>query len=248
MKEYCLSFLLLIIFPLSSSAQLEEDSFNTSTIEDLDSLEHLTLWATEYYVHITQNEGEIPYLTVSGDTLGYFSDLCNFCTSCLEGTVFIESDSTDVVVLNYAARSEKALVNCRECAKFQKSKLNVESWGSVRWKVSSGFGEGVKNFKLVPFRTVAVDPKMIPYGTVLFIPAAVGVAIESPDGKTYLHDGYFFAGDTGGAIKGSHIDVFTGVDSSHPFSFVKSSANKTTDCYIVTDEKVTKFLRVMHQK
>lgn len=223
------------------------DSFAIASPSALDSADSLSIWATEYYVHITESEGEIPYLTGDGDTLGYFSDLCDFCTACLEGTVFIESDSAESVVLNYATRSKTAIVNCRECPKFQNSKLNVESWGTVRWKLSSGFGEGVKGFKLVPFRTIAVDPNVIAYGTVVYIPSAVGEVIVNSDGTRFEHDGYFFAGDTGGAIKGNHIDVFTGVDSSHPFEFVRSSPNHTTQGYIVTDETIISFLRNLHQ-
>jgi len=45
---------------------------------------------------------------------------------------------------------------------------------------------------------VAVDPKVIPLGTKLYI--------ESPDGS-YVY-GCAVAGDTGGAIKGNRIDLF----------------------------------------
>lgn len=46
--------------------------------------------------------------------------------------------------------------------------------------------------------TVAVDPKVIPLGTKLYI--------ETVDGS-YVY-GYCFAGDTGGAIKGNRVDLF----------------------------------------
>ena len=224
------------------------DTFNFDSPLSIDSLSEVDLWATEYYVHITKSEGTIPYLTGNGDTLGYFSDTCDFCTACLEGTVFIESDSSETVVLNYASRSNPAIVNCRLCDKFKNSTLNVESLGSVRWKVSSDFGDGVLNYRLVPYRTIAVDPNKIPYGTVLFLPESRGTVIHLADGTTCLHDGYFFAGDTGGAIKTNHIDVFTGVDSSHPFAFVKSSSAHTTACYIVSSETIITSLTVLHEK
>jgi 3D (Asp-Asp-Asp) domain-containing protein len=239
----------LFLFSFLSVATLfaQTDSFNYDIPNQLDELEAKSLWATEYYAHVTSSEGSIPYLSEFDDTLGYFSDTCNFCTSCLEGTVFIESETQDRVVLNYASRAKTALINCRECEKFKSSTLNVESWGSVRWKVSSGFGEGVKGYKLVPYRTIAVDKNHIAYGSVVFIPDAVGTEISKIDGTTFLHDGYFFAGDTGGAIKTNHIDVFTGVDDSHPISFVKSTPKQEFKAYIVTDALIIKELLEAHK-
>lgn len=58
----------------------------------------------------------------------------------------------------------------------------------------------------IPMRTMAVDPRYIPRRTRLFIPETVGMRM--PDGT--VHDGYWFASDTGGAIKGQKIDLYTG--------------------------------------
>ena len=60
--------------------------------------------------------------------------------------------------------------------------------------------------KVVAMRTAAVDTKLIPKRTLLFIKETVG--LKMPDGTT--HDGYWYASDTGGAIKGQRIDLFTG--------------------------------------
>lgn len=239
-----LLFAYLIFTPCTIGAQVDSSIFAAPA--NLESLDKLSLWATEYYVHVTRSEGTIPYLTSGGDTLGYFSDTCDFCTACLEGTVFIEDSAKGRVVLNYASKAESALINCRECAQFKNSSLNVESWGRVRWQISSGFGDGVKGYKLVPYRTIAVDPKTIPYGTVLYIPEAIGTTLQISDSVSIIHDGYFFAGDTGGAIKQNHIDVFTGKDNSHPFAFVKSNAGKVFTAYIVKNDAIIEALRHMH--
>jgi len=58
----------------------------------------------------------------------------------------------------------------------------------------------------VAMRTVATDPRVIPRRTRLFIRETVGMRM--PDGT--LHDGYWYASDTGGAVKGTKIDLFTG--------------------------------------
>ncbi|MGA0604709.1 3D domain-containing protein [Phenylobacterium sp. VNQ135] len=64
--------------------------------------------------------------------------------------------------------------------------------------------------KVVAMRTVAVDKNVIPRRTVLFIKETVGV--KMPDGK--VHDGYWYASDVGGAIKGERIDLYTGHGSA----------------------------------
>jgi 3D (Asp-Asp-Asp) domain-containing protein len=55
-------------------------------------------------------------------------------------------------------------------------------------------------------RTVAVDPRVIPRRTRLFIRETVGMLM--PDGSR--HDGYWYASDTGGSIKGQRVDLYTG--------------------------------------
>jgi 3D (Asp-Asp-Asp) domain-containing protein len=47
------------------------------------------------------------------------------------------------------------------------------------------------------YRTVATDPRLIPRGSRIYIPAYKGIS-----------DGWFLAQDTGGAIKSRHIDVY----------------------------------------
>jgi 3D (Asp-Asp-Asp) domain-containing protein len=60
--------------------------------------------------------------------------------------------------------------------------------------------------KVVAMRTVAIDKNLIPKRSVLFIKETVG--LKMPDGSA--HDGYWYASDVGGAIKGQRIDLYTG--------------------------------------
>ena len=64
--------------------------------------------------------------------------------------------------------------------------------------------------KVVAMRTAAIDKSLIPRRTILFIKETVGLSM--PDGSA--HDGYWYASDVGGAIKGQRIDLFTGSGSS----------------------------------
>jgi 3D (Asp-Asp-Asp) domain-containing protein len=63
--------------------------------------------------------------------------------------------------------------------------------------------------RVVAMRTAAIDAALIPKHTILFIKETVGLPM--PDGTA--HDGYWYASDTGGAIKGKRIDLFTGMSS-----------------------------------
>ena len=60
--------------------------------------------------------------------------------------------------------------------------------------------------RVVPMRTIAVDKSIIPRRTVIFIKETVG--LKMPDGAP--HDGYWYASDVGGAIKGKRVDLYTG--------------------------------------
>jgi 3D (Asp-Asp-Asp) domain-containing protein len=64
--------------------------------------------------------------------------------------------------------------------------------------------------RVVAMRTAAVDKRLIPKGSILYIKETVGMRM--PDGST--HDGYWYASDTGGAIKGQRIDLFTGFSAA----------------------------------
>jgi 3D (Asp-Asp-Asp) domain-containing protein len=85
--------------------------------------------------------------------------------------------------------------------------------------------------KVVAMRTVAIDKNLIPKRSVLFIKETVG--LKMPDGSS--HDGYWYASDTGGAIKGQRIDLYTGSGAR------SMSAMKTLNMASLTAVKVGEF-------
>ncbi|WP_448562387.1 3D domain-containing protein [Trichothermofontia sp.] len=101
---------------------------------------------------------------------------------------------------------------------------------------------------MVPYRTIAVDRQVIPIGAVVFIPAARGQAITLPSGYQAVHDGFFFAADTGGAVRGNHIDVFVGNAEQNPFPFIKSTPSATFRAYIIQDERIAQILTALHRR
>ena len=66
------------------------------------------------------------------------------------------------------------------------------------------FGRGAGQRPLIPFKSVAVDPRVIPIGEPLYIPEFDG--LQLPDGS--IHDGCVRADDTGGGIKKRKMDFF----------------------------------------
>jgi len=66
------------------------------------------------------------------------------------------------------------------------------------------FGRGNKGRPLIPFKSVAIDPRLVPIGEPLYIPEFDGLVL--PDGS--IHDGCVRADDTGGGIKKRKMDFF----------------------------------------
>ena len=66
------------------------------------------------------------------------------------------------------------------------------------------FGRGAGYRPLVPFKSVAVDPRLVPIGEPIYIPEFDGLVL--PDGS--IHDGCVRADDTGGGIKKRKMDFF----------------------------------------
>ena len=244
-----MSFVFFVFHTFVQFAQNSQSDFSIKEPVDLANTTKISLWSTHYYIHRFQSGGSIPLLLSDGKQTNLFADTCDFCTAALEGTAFVQDSLGNITILNFDKIGEKSVVNCRSCSEFSKSKLSVENFGKVLWKKSEGFGDGVLNYKLIPFRTMAVDKSIIPYGTVIFIPKVKGKPIILPNGLEVIHDGYFFAGDTGSAIKGNHIDIFTGIFNGNPFKdVIQSDPTKTFDAFFIKDQQVINSLKSQHVK
>ena len=208
--------------------------------------QELSLWATNYYTPQIKNNGKYPLKDMNDNIHKYNNEAAmieykHWCYAAMEGSVRVSYSDGNKKTYNYAGIKSFQL----DCSKYFKGKY--EATNRVRFiEVKSKWGKGVKKYNLIPYRTIAVDPTIIPYGSVVFIPEAKGQLITLTDGTTYSHDGYFFAGDTGGAIKKSHIDVFTGSDKQSIFDFVQSTPSRKFKAYIVDDKKIIDPLTQMH--
>ncbi|MBC8071617.1 MAG: DUF882 domain-containing protein [Deltaproteobacteria bacterium] len=76
------------------------------------------------------------------------------------------------------------------------------------------WGEGVQSRALEPFRSIAVDKDVIPYGSWMYIPELDGETMPG-EGGGFVHDGCVLAADTGSAINDQHIDFFVGLKPNY---------------------------------
>ena len=64
---------------------------------------------------------------------------------------------------------------------------------------------GYGGHRLTELKSIAVDPRLIPLGSVVYIPQAENVSVDG-----HALSGVFYAHDVGSAVKGKHIDIFVG--------------------------------------
>jgi 3D (Asp-Asp-Asp) domain-containing protein len=206
----------------------------------------LTLWATNYYTHEAEHDpGGEPLLDGSGQELGPRLSHQDWCDAAMEGTVLVKDQGKVVGTFNYQSESSQLQV---DCSPYYGSGLGIPT-GKVRFhRIAAPMGHGVEDYKLVPWRTIATDPGYIPHGTLVYIPAARGQSVKLPSGQSIVHDGYFFAADTGGAINGNHIDVFKGLASGGEMSWIQSSESGTFEAYLPEESTVRAALRAAHTK
>jgi hypothetical protein len=124
-----------------------------------------------------------PLYTRRGGLLGRFPRRF-YRSLVLEGSGILN----DGRVLNYAGRCKYGRGVCFEV-------LDPE-----RYPVGRGAGRR----PLIPFKSVAVDPRLVSIGEPLFVPELAGLVL--PDGT--VHDGCVRADDTGGNIKRRKMDFF----------------------------------------
>jgi 3D (Asp-Asp-Asp) domain-containing protein len=197
------------------------------------------LWATYYYTpRFTHLEGGIELRDLNEIALGPKLSHRQWCDSAMEGSVQVQMNG-EWRTYNYAGISTTVQVDC--------SRYFKHPVGRTRFKPARGpFGDGVRNFILSPYRTIAVDPDVIPYGTVIYIDAARGLPFTMPDGTRRIHDGYFFAGDTGGLIRDNHVDVYIGIDTVTPFDWITSNSGSRIQYQIVPDNDLKEVLLSIH--
>ncbi len=145
---------------------------------------------------------QVPILDIYGRTIAMVS--AEFKRKAdIEGSARL----SDGRVINYAGRATDG--------------IRYRVVRGARWGLGAANAEfisKVEPYKLIPYRSAAVDPKTIPLGSVLYIPRAEGIRL--PEGIE--HDGYFLAHDVGGAITGKRLDLFVGTEEDVRNTFTRN--------------------------
>lgn len=199
----------------------------------------LKLWATHYHTPIVRAAPEtisaaFPLIGRKGDAISAPLSQRDWCEAALQGSVAIKSGASSKAYV-YVDSNGPEQTNCDEFLGSLSDGVKNATRRARFMAVSHPLGCGVRNLPLMPFRTIAVDPDVIPLESVVFVPELRGRKFEL-NGISYIHDGYLFAGDRGGAIRGKHIDVFLVDDQYAPLEDLFASTDKRTFAAHVVDK------------
>ena len=200
----------------------------------------LQLWATHYHTPIVAPAPEtmsaaFPLLGRDGEWISPPLRHKDWCEAALQGSVSVKQGSKSTAYVFVDANGPEQ-ANCDQYLGNLSEGVKTATRRARFMAVDHPLGCGVRNIPLMPFRTIAVDPDIIPIGSVIFAPDLRGRAFRH-EGRELVHDGYLFAGDRGGAIRGRHIDVFMVDAPDTPFEDIfASTPSRTFAAHIVNGE------------
>jgi 3D (Asp-Asp-Asp) domain-containing protein len=191
----------------------------------------LRLWATHYHTPIVtpapkEMSAAFPLIGRDGQWVSPPLRQRDWCEAALQGSVSVKQGGKSTAYVFVDAGGPEQ-TNCDEWLGNLSDGVKTATRRARFMAVIHPLGCGVRNIPLMPFRTIAVDPGIVPLESVIFIPELRGIAFEY-EGRTFTHDGYLFAGDRGGAIRGRHIDVFMVDGGAEPFEKVFASTSSRT--------------------
>jgi 3D (Asp-Asp-Asp) domain-containing protein len=224
--------------PLTVEERALAFSLEAPAIEELDRA--LNLWATHYHTpSITPAHATIsaafPLIGRNGQPISPPLLHRDWCEAALQGSVSIQQGETATAYVFVDSKGPEQ-ANCDQWLGSLSDGVKNATRRARFMKVNHPLGCGVRNHPLVPFRTIAVDPDTIPLDTVIYVPELRG-RIFQMNGRAFVHDGYLFAGDRGGAIKGAHIDVFLVESAAGPLEdLFASTASRTFKAHILDED------------
>lgn len=191
----------------------------------------LKLWATHYHTPEVKPapadaELALPLMGRDGSALSPPLSARDWCGAALQGSVAVRSGKTTTAYV-YVDSNGPEQANCDEWLGSLSEGVKNATRRARFMKVNHALGCSGRNHPLAPFRTIAVDPAVIPLESVVFVPELRGRAFDY-NGEKFTHDGYLFAGDRGGAIRGGHIDVFLTDGGAKPLEDLFASTEKRT--------------------
>jgi 3D (Asp-Asp-Asp) domain-containing protein len=146
------------------------------------------------------NEGSAELAAITPEVVTLYSESRGQCESIAEVS---KEFSTQLTLQGTGKLRDGRIVNiwgACNCPRSPCFKVVKAQWGTA------GTGR-----PLIPFRTIAVDPKVVKLGSLLYMPLLEGRTMPGrPPWGGFVHDGCVVADDTGGHILGKRIDFFVG--------------------------------------
>lgn len=194
----------------------------------------------EFTVHrvvpiVPAADAAIPLLDASGARLGPLLDDGQFCELADAGAGIIDGASYRVTG---TARTPQ--VNCRRYFSRLARKMPVAAGAlgrSVFIRIETAHGLGARDFKLVPWRSVATAAYAI--GTVLYVPSLRGW----PIGPDRTHDGFVFVADALADAPDGRVAIVTG-GSAFDSGATRHAATRVDDRTLV--DELTALHRAQH--
>lgn len=208
----------------------------------------LKLWATHYHTPIVSPAPKamsdvFPLIGADGEWISPPLRHRDWCEAALQGSVSVKAGgkSTAYVFIDDNGPEQ---TNCDEYLGNLSDGVKMATRRARFMAVDHPLGCGVRNIPLMPFRTVAVDARIIPVESVIYVPELRGRTFRY-NSRDVVHDGYLFAGDRGGAIRGRHIDVFMLDEKIVPFEdiFASTSSRSFAAHIVAADDPAAIALR-----
>lgn len=212
-------------------------NFLLKTPETEDLGKGMKLWATYYHMPtVRPAKGAVakPLLGRTGKAISPPLSLQDWCDAAMQGSIWVDSgNDTEPTAYMYVDSRGPEQFTCDKY--FGELSLTIKSATKRARFVAFHHPHAcdVRPIPLMAFRTIAVDPAKIKFGTVLYVPSLRGLGFWK-DGELFAHDGYVVASDRGGAIEGNHIDMFVDNAAGKPFpDIVRSNPRYTFEAFIV---------------
>ncbi len=200
--------------------------------------EPMRLWATHYHTPLVtpappELSAAFPLIDRRNRAISPMLRHRDWCEAALQGSVSVIDATGQATAYVFMDSKGPEQANCDQWLGRLSDGIKSATRRARFMAVDHPFGCGVRSMPLMPFRTIAVDPNTIAIGAVVFVPELRGRTFTF-DGRDLTHDGYLFAGDRGGAIRGAQIDVFHGPYQGSPFEdLFASTASRRFDAHLV---------------
>lgn len=244
------------VLPVATSAVAQQDpgtdNFTLPAPQALAGPKHL--FATAYIVQAADEStdpADPALVSPNGQSLGVRIPRRSWCLAADEGSLSVRLKTGENRAYVYAGRGATRIADCSAVFTNMKPDLRAalehSTFRPAPTDAPYGIGS-IPGYRLVPYRSIAIDRASdapLKLGQVIFIPKLRGASISLGDGRTVTHDGYVMAVDTGGAIKGTHIDFFEGPRTSDT---LLAELATPFDAYVVTTPDTVNFLSRLHQR